>query len=61
LAENDDGSLTIYIQAARPQREKVANWLPTPAGRFNMAMRIYGPRTSILDGSYRLPPVTRID
>jgi hypothetical protein len=61
LIENDDESLTIHIQSARPEPNKVANWLPTPAGRFNMTMRIYGPRTSVLDGSYRLPPVTRLD
>ena len=27
--------------------------------QFNVTMRFYGPRTSVLDGSYRLPPVTR--
>jgi hypothetical protein len=61
LIENDDGSLTLHIQQERPAPDKVANWLPAPAGPFNMTMRFYGPRTSVLDGSYRLPPVTRVD
>jgi hypothetical protein len=61
LTENADGSLTLHIQKDRPAKDKAANWLPAPAGPFNMTMRFYGPRTSVLDGSYRLPPVTRVD
>ena len=57
LKENSDGSLTLYIQNAKP--DDTSNWLPAPAGPFNVTMRFYGPRTSVLDGSYRLPPVTR--
>ena len=60
LAVNDDGSLTLCIQKEKPAEDKIANWLPAPAGPFNLTMRIYGPRTSVLDGSYRLPPVTRV-
>jgi len=57
LKENPDGSLTLYIQNAKP--DDTSNWLPAPAGRFNLTMRFYGPQPSVLDGSYRLPPVTR--
>ena len=57
LKSNADGSLTLYIQNERPA--DTANWLPAPAGSFNVTMRFYGPLTSVLDGSYRLPPVKR--
>lgn len=57
LKENSDGSLTLYIQNERPS--DTSNWLPAPAGSFNVTMWFYGPPTSVLDGSYRLSPVTR--
>jgi hypothetical protein len=57
LKENSDGSLTLLIQKDKPS--DTSNWLPAPAGPFNLTMRFYGPRPSVLDGSYRLPPVTR--
>jgi hypothetical protein len=59
LKKDPDGSLTIAIQKERPT--DVANWLPAPAGNFNLTMRLYGPETSVLDGSYRLPPVKLVD
>jgi len=54
-----DGSITIYIQHEEPAVDQQSNWLPAPAGGFNLTMRLYGAETPILDGSYRLPPVTR--
>jgi hypothetical protein len=54
-----DGSLTLLIQQERPN--DTANWLPAPAGPFNLTMRLYGPGSSVLDGSYRLPAVKRVD
>lgn len=59
LKPNADGSLTLYLQKDRPDADKAANWLPAPPGPFNVTMRFYGPKTSVLDGSYRLPPVTQ--
>jgi hypothetical protein len=58
LKPNPDGSLTLLIQQARPA--DTANWLPAPAGDFNLTMRLYGPLTPVLDGSYRLPAVRRV-
>lgn len=57
LKKNADGSLTIVIQKDRPA--ETSNWLPAPAGNFNLTMRLYGPQTPVLDGSYRLPSVKR--
>jgi hypothetical protein len=60
LKANADGSMTLYLQHTRPAEGKVSNWLPAPAGRFNLTMRLYGPLTPLLDGSYRLPGVERV-
>lgn len=58
LKKAPDGSLTILVQKNKPA--DTSNWLPAPEGPFNLTMRLYGPETSILDGSYRLPAVHRI-
>jgi hypothetical protein len=59
LKKNSDGSLTIVIQNGKPA--DISNWLPAPAGNFNLTMRFYGPQTPVLDGSYRLPAVKRVN
>jgi len=60
LTFNEDGSLDIYIQAARPPEGRVANWLPAPAGPFNLALRLYWPKPEALSGSWRPPLVKRV-
>ena len=55
LRKAADGSLTILIQHDKPS--DTSKWLPAPVGNFNLTMRLYGPGTSVLDGSYRLPAV----
>lgn len=56
LTRNTDGSLDIYIQHDPPAGHE-SNWLPAPAGAFNLIARIYLPEASVLDGSYRFPAV----
>ncbi|WP_304170073.1 DUF1254 domain-containing protein [Phenylobacterium aquaticum] len=58
LAANPDGSLDIWIGHADPGGARTANWLPAPAGPFALFMRAYLPRPELLEGVYRLPPVT---
>jgi len=58
LAYNPDGSLDIWIGAASPGTERESNWLPAPQGPFALFMRAYLPRPELLDGRWRLPPVT---
>jgi hypothetical protein len=60
LKKNADGSITIYIQKDNPGSDKQSNWLPAPAGSFNLTMRLYGSETPILNGLYRLPAVKRV-
>jgi hypothetical protein len=52
--------LDIYFQHDSPGPERESNWLPAPAGRFRVAMRMYQPREAVLDGSYVLPPIRRV-
>lgn len=53
--------LTIYIQHDRPSdAQQLQNWLPAPRGAFQFAFRYYGPRGSLLDGTYRMPGVKRV-
>ena len=59
---NADGSLTLYFQADSPGKDKEANWLPAPKGEFIPMLRMYWPKDkspSILDGSWKLPPVVK--
>ena len=56
-----DGSIELYLQAENPGKEKEANWLPAPKGKFALVMRLYDPASaapSILDGSWTPPAVT---
>lgn len=58
LAFGDDGSLELAIQHERPPN--VANWLPAPAGGFNLCARLYLTRPEALDGSWKPPAVRRV-
>jgi hypothetical protein len=55
-----DGSLTIEINAKSPGKDKESNWLPAPSGPFWLVMRTYGPGKSILDKTYKVPPITPV-
>ena len=59
LRRGRDGSLTIHVQHSRPKGAAAANWLPAPSGSFRLAMRIYEPRRSVLNGRWLPPPVKR--
>jgi hypothetical protein len=63
LKTNPDGSVDLLIQKDSPGADKESNWLPAPAGKFVLMMRLYWPDDgdpSILDGSWTIPPVTRV-
>jgi hypothetical protein len=52
-----NGSITLYISAESPGKDKESNWLPAPKAPFWMVLRTYGPGKSIVNGSYKVPPV----
>jgi hypothetical protein len=56
LVPNTDGSVAIYIRNAAPTGHE-SNWLPAPAGKFVLWLRVYLPGATILDGTYKVPPV----
>jgi hypothetical protein len=58
LRSNRDGSYDIFIQTTPPTGERIVNWLPAPKGKFVLVFRAYLPKAELLDGSFRLPPVT---
>jgi len=55
-----DGGLTLLIQNESPGADKEANWLPAPKGPFIMFLRLYGPKTEALDGTWKQPPLKRL-
>ena len=61
LKTADDGSITLYFQAKSPGKDKESNWLPAPEGPFWPILRTYGPGKAILDKSWKLPAIKRVD
>jgi len=62
LKSNSDGSLDLYIQKDSPGADKESNWLPAPAGKFVLMMRLYWPNEndpSILGGTWTIPEVKK--
>jgi hypothetical protein len=60
LKANTDGSVDLYIQKDSPGPDKESNWLPAPAGKFQLMLRLYWPNEndpSILDGTWNIPAV----
>ena len=61
LTYGPDGSLTLLLQYEAPDDADQANWLPTPEGDFRPLLRMYQPGSAVLDGSYRPPPIVRVE
>jgi hypothetical protein len=59
LKRNNDGSLDIYIQNADPGTNKQQNWLPAPAGGFNVCMRLYAPKLEALTAKWNPPAIAQ--
>jgi hypothetical protein len=51
-----DGSLELFIQHEAPAHG-TSNWLPAPAGPYQLVLRTYQPRPAIFNGDYKLPPL----
>lgn len=60
LVFNDDGSLTLYVQADAPNPKWRNNWLPSPKGEdFTLFARSYWPEEAVTSGAWTPPPVKR--
>ena len=63
LSRNPDGSVDLFLQHENPGPAKQSNWLPAPAGEFNLMLRLYWPKQnppSIIDGTWKPPAVTKL-
>lgn len=57
-----DDTLEILVSSDEPEFPAArANWLPVRTRPFFLIARIYEPEPAVLDGSYALPPVVRLD
>lgn len=62
LLHTDGNELVIYVQNEEPDDpEQATNWLPAPDGGMRFAARFYGPRWSVVDGSYDMPEVVPVE
>ncbi|MFG2576373.1 DUF1214 domain-containing protein [Streptomyces sp. NPDC048481] len=61
LRTNPDGSLDIHVQHDSPGPDRERNWLPAPAGSFNVFLRLYWPRQAALTGDWTPPALRRTD
>jgi hypothetical protein len=61
LKFNADGSLDLCIQKYFPGADRESNWLPAPEGRFVLMLRFYWPKEPVINGSWKIPPVKRVD
>jgi hypothetical protein len=61
LKYEKDGSLTIYIQSTNPGKDKESNWLPAPeTGKFKVALRLYVPKQTVVNGSWNPPAIQKV-
>lgn len=57
-----DGKLVIYIQNEEPaDPDQAKNWLPAPKEGFRFTSRYYGPYAPLVDGSYNMPKVMKVE
>lgn len=55
LTRGPDGAIEILVQHDRPADPR--NWLPAPAGRFELTLRMYWPERALLEGRWAPPRV----
>lgn len=59
---NEDGSLELYFQKDKPSEDKIKNWLPSPSGEiFSLTLRVYYPKQSMIDGTWKTPALVKIN
>jgi hypothetical protein len=54
---NEDGGLTLTFSAHQPAGVPLANWLPAPAGPFQLGIRLYYPLAGSVRAGWVPPPV----
>jgi hypothetical protein len=59
LVADPDGGYTFLVQNASPGIDKESNWLPAPAGPFQMVLRLYWPKPDALNGTWKPPQAVK--
>ena len=57
IRRNANGGFTLLLQNAPPPDDRLGDWLPVPAGPFQVVGRLYGPHATLLDKTYAPPPL----
>jgi hypothetical protein len=58
---NKDGSLDLYVQPTPPAGHE-SNWVPdTPDNQIILILRMYGPGSQVLHGSYHYPTIELVN
>ncbi|MCU0971952.1 MAG: DUF1214 domain-containing protein, partial [Gammaproteobacteria bacterium] len=60
FAFEPDGSLVLHVQKDSPGEALESNWLPAPDGPFYAILRIYLPKPTVLDGTWKQPPLRKV-
>ena len=61
LRKNADGTVDIYF-GAKPPAGQESNWLYTqPGQKWFPWFRVYGPEKAIMDKTWRLPDIERVN
>jgi hypothetical protein len=61
LVTGADGSLELWISRSDPGGDRRHNWLPAPRqGPYRLTFRTYLPRSEIVNGLWRIPPLQKI-
>jgi hypothetical protein len=55
-----DGSLTLYLGAQSPGKDKESNWLPAPKGAFSLLLRNYWADPAVIGGNWVPPDAVRV-
>lgn len=61
LHADEDGGVTLLMQAQSPGDGRQSNWLPTPQhGAFVVVLRLYGPQREVVERRWQMPQVEAI-
>lgn len=60
LIRDPDGGVTIYLQPKTPGDGRAPNWLPTSAAHpWFVILRMYRPRKSVIDATWKCPGIIK--
>ncbi|WP_375205025.1 DUF1254 domain-containing protein [Hyphococcus sp.] len=59
LRADENGDIVISFATKKPDDVPAENWLPVPAGPFEVTLRMYWPREDILEGGWSVPDIVR--